>query len=609
MLIHIPYTFSSIIKDQKSIQTLIPLAITTWIAHFLYHTEFGLYEDDWYRIAPALGMTFSDLGNLIIHNLTNLGDSQGRPLHPILIFCLSSIAYKLGGLSIAYWFGAIILTINSFLFYILLRRLFQNQGFALLGSLAFCLFPADTTQPFLTHSLGIQTSLTLLLIAFHCYISQKKYLSYGAIFLCLMCYETVFPIFFVAPFLQQRWSKNFIRKILPHLCIMGIMVVAMVIIRRVFGEGNITKPNPYVALFFFTNPIIGPITAIGMFLVRPLTTLISLSKESWGLLLAYFGGLAWLLINREKLSNLSSTAKGTLENEVIEFTRGAAWLNKIPADFRDLTKPILLGLMMLILAYPFTLTTMGFSVSGRGTRVHTVAVLGASILFASLGTMIIRLGKNYGRQRLIILGMAGYLTLLLGFRLTVQQDYRMSWQHQRAFWTEAIALMPDITDETVIFLEPTGLRDSRQLLFLRKDLTGVPDSRQIKSLDFLYLVLPLIYKFPQQWSNPPRVYRLPKNWQESILTADNFLQTTSTEEEWSGIVEGVPRRKIKSSHVIFLETSNGRLTRRNEPLILEGKVFKLKEQSATGLPTFAPTPIYNYLIRQPNEPPISYLLQ
>jgi len=608
MLIHTPYSFSSIIKEQKSIQILIPLAITTWITHFFYHTEFGLYEDDWYRIAPALSMTFSDLGNLIIHNLTNLGASQGRPLHPILIFCLSSIAYKLGGLSIAYWFGAIILTTNSFLFYILLRRLFQNHGFAILGALAFCLFPADTTQPFLTHSLGIQTSLTLLLIAFHCYISQKKYIAYATIFLALMCYETVFPIFLVAPFLQQKWSKNLLKKMVPHLCIMGIIVVAIVILRRFFGEGDITKRNPYVFLFFFTNSLIGPITVIGTFLVRPLTALISLSKESWGLLLACFGGLAWLL-DREKLSNLASRTRGSLGNEVVELTPRAAWLSKIPEDFRDLTKPILLGLMMLVLAYPFTLTTMGISVSGRGTRVHAAAVLGASILFASLGTMIIRLGKNYGRQRLIILVMAGYLTCLLGFGLTVQQDYRMSWQHQRAFWSEAIALMPDITNETVIFLEPTGLRDTRQLLFLRKDITGVPDTRQIKSLDFLYLVLPLIYQFPQQWQYPPRIYRLPKNWQESILTADSHLQTTSTEEDWSVLVEGVPRRRIKSSNVIFLETSNGKLTRRSKPLFLGDKVFKLKEQSATGLPLFPTTPIYNYLIRQPNEPPISYLLQ
>ncbi len=613
MSTNIPYTFSSVVKDKKIWQILIILAITNWIAHFWNYREFGLYEDDWYRIAPAIDRTFPQLGTYIIHNFLNLASSQGRPLHPILISCLSSIAYKLGGLSIAYWFGAIILTINSFLFYILLRCLFQIQGFAILGALSFCLFPADTTQPFLTHSLGVQPSLTILLIAIQCYIAQKKYIAYGTIFLCLMCYEPVFPVFLIAPFLQQRWSNNgAIKKILQHIFLMGMMVVVMVILRRIFGEGNITNPNPYAALLLFTNPITGPITAMGMFLVRPITALMTLPKEYWGLLFPCFGGLAWLL-HRYKLGEMSSISGGDGAQKVREFTQKYWWFSKIPENFRDLigylSKPVAIGLAMLVLAYPFTLTTIGFSVSGRGTRVHAAAVFGASILFASIGSMIIHFGRKYGRQRLVVVGLAGYLTLLLGFGLTVQQDYKMSWQHQRAFWTEAIALIPDITNETVIFLEPTGLRDTRNLLFLRKELTGIPETRQIKSLDFLYLILPLIYKFPQEWQYPPRIYRLPKQWQTKILAPDNLLQTASTEEDWSWIIEGAPRRSVKSSNVIFLETSNGKLTRRTEPLVLGGKVFKLKEQSTTGLPPFAKKSIFNYLIRQPNEPPISYLLQ
>ncbi len=608
MLTNINYTFSSIFKDKKILQILIILAITNWIAHFWDYREFGLYEDDWYRIAPAIDMTFPELGSYVIYNFTNLASSQGRPLHSILVSCLSSIAYKLGGLSIAYCFGSIILTINSLLFYILLRCLFQIQGFAILGALAFCLFPADTTQPFLTHSLGVQPSLTILLIAMHCYIAQKKYIAYGTIFLCLMCYEPIFPVFLIAPFLQHKWNNDSIKKILQHTCIMSIMVVVIVILRRISGEGYITNPNPYAALLLFTNPITGPITAMGMFLVRPITALITLPKEYWGLLLPYFGGLAWLL-HRYNLSEMSSLFCGDGEQETREFAQKHWWLSKIPDDFRDLIRPVAIGLAMLVLAYPFTLTTIGVSISGRGTRVHAAAVFGASILFASVGSMIIRWGKRYGRQRLVVICLAGYFTLLSGFGLTVQQDYKMSWQHQRAFWTEAIALIPDITNETVIFVEPTGLRDSRSLLFLRKELTGIPDSRQIKSLDFLYLVLPIIYKFPQQWQYPPRIYRLPKQWQTRILAPDHLLQTASTEEEWSGIVEGVPRRSVNSSNVIFLETSHGKLTRRTEPLVLGGKIFKLKEQSATGLPPFAKKSIYNYLVRQPNEPPISYLLQ
>ena len=42
-----------------------------------------------------------------------------------------------------------------------------HRAFTLIGALVYCLFSADTTQAFITHSLGLQPSLTLLLLAFH----------------------------------------------------------------------------------------------------------------------------------------------------------------------------------------------------------------------------------------------------------------------------------------------------------------------------------------------------------------------------------------------------------------------------------------------------------
>ncbi len=602
MLINRHNSFFSVIKERKSIVILLILVITTWITHFLYHLEFGLYEDDWGRIALSMSMTFSDLGEFIIHNFTDLRFSQGRPLHPTLIVVLSSIATKLGGLKVAYWLGAIILSTNAFLFYILLRCLFESYGFALLGSLLFSLFPADTTQPFLTHSLGIQPSLTILLIAIHCYLAHRIKLSYGIIFLSLLCYETAFPVFLVAPLLQEEWSRKNIKNFYKHALVLAVMIIFVAIIRGFIGERNIAKPNFYTNLLFISNPIVGPITAMIMFVYRPMSVLFTLPKEYYGVLILCFCGLGWILSQGDFCRSLSISGGG-------KSLVGLTWLpSKITENLGGFTKAVLIGLMMLVLAYPLTLTTLGFSVSGRGTRVHSVAVFGASILLASLLLMLVGVAKKYGRQRLAIWGLAAYLTLLIGFGLTVQYDYKTSWSHQRAFWTDAIALMPDITDGTVIFLEPTGLRDTRQLLFLRKDLTGIPDTRQIKFLDVLYLILPSIYNFPQHWQYPPRIYRLPKNWQEIIISQDGLLQTVSTEEEWSGIVEGVPRRSVKSSDVIFLETKNGKLTRRKEPLVLGEKIFKLKEQSVSGLPTFEKTPIYDYLIRQPTEPRVSYLL-
>jgi hypothetical protein len=49
------------------------------------------------------------------------------------------------------------------------------------------------------------------------------------------------------------------------------------------------------------------------------------------------------------------------------------------------------------------------------------------------------------------------------------------------------------------------------------------------------------------------------------------------------------------------------LTRRTEPLIIDGKEFPLKEKTATGLPPFEKGPLYDYLIKSPDEEPINYI--
>jgi hypothetical protein len=49
------------------------------------------------------------------------------------------------------------------------------------------------------------------------------------------------------------------------------------------------------------------------------------------------------------------------------------------------------------------------------------------------------------------------------------------------------------------------------------------------------------------------------------------------------------------------------LTRRTDPLIIDGKEFPLKEKTATALPLLENAPIYDYLIKTPDEEPINYI--
>src|SRR5436305_461513 len=82
-----------------------------------------------------------------------------RPLGFFLPDLFSFIGDKLGGLPAIYLLGFLIVTLNSFLCYRLLRTRIPRAA-ALAGALAFCLFPADTTKILLTHDFQLQPSLT-----------------------------------------------------------------------------------------------------------------------------------------------------------------------------------------------------------------------------------------------------------------------------------------------------------------------------------------------------------------------------------------------------------------------------------------------------------------
>ena len=259
---------------------------------------------------------------------------------------------------------------------------------------------------------------------------------------------------------------------------------------------------------------------------------------------------------------------------------------------------------MLVLAYPLTLTTSAGTINELGSRVHLAAVVGASILFACVCSAILFLARAYGRKDLATVGLATYFALLMGFGFCVQRDYQLASQYQRAYWSDVITLIPDLDDETVLFHDTTGLKNPTY----------------IAPFDKLHQtsVLSTIYQFPDDWKeSPPSLglrsrpvwtngYMLKPNWWEkNIVPAgeDSFQLNSST---MRGPKSG-DTPTIKSSNVIFLEVEDGQLTRRTKPLIIDGQEFPLKSKSASSLPPFEKGPLYDYLIRSPEEKPINYI--
>ncbi len=512
------------------------LAAAVWVAHFFHAGRFGVYEDDWNRIPYTAGISWHELAKLLRNAFT--GDfSQGRPLHPFFIQLFSFLGFKTGSLLGLYAIGFGIEAGNALLFHALLIRVFRDRNFALLGALAFCVFPADTTQAFLTHAFGVQTALCLLLIALHLYLSEWKAGSYLAILMMLFTYETPFLVFAAAPLLKphtrrERWN---------HWIAMAVLLTIALLFRRLRGEGRVAHLTALQLLAGASNIVTGPLTCAAMYLYRPFEAMLKLRGWDCIITLIAFFAIRWF--------------SGRITPKAGSRDATAASCNDSPT----VPDPVRTGVLMLLLAYPLTFTTAGISVAGRGTRVHIAAALGGSILVTGIYQRVLTHGGSQWGTALRRWGIACFFSLLIGFGLVVQRDYALSWQEQRGFWTDLVNLAPPLRDGDVIFVEPSGLHDTRQLLFLRKDLTGIPGTRQIRSLDDLLTGLQALYQMPPTWNRPPQVFRLPLTWRDHLFTIDDRLRLLTIEAPSAFNTES--RAPVLPAEAVFVQTGGSHLSR------------------------------------------------
>ena len=554
----------SILKNLDNFMVFVLLAITIWIAYFWHSASFGLYWEDRVWMLNAIETTWSEAWHELLKIILTM--HQGRPLQSGLIHLLSFIGFKLGGLHVVYWIAYAILTVNSFLFYTLLKRVFNQEVFAVTGALGFCLFPGYTVQILLTLALSVQPSLMFFLIASHCYLSGRKKLSYLFILATLFCYELFFPIFLAVPLLKKKWDSKIVRELFRHALVMAALFLLVLIIRKVMGVNRVADLSIVSALkTSIWAMIFGPITTMKTFLYRPLETLEALAgrernMELWLFLPLYFVGLVWAL-SRLKL--------------------------KTSIFFKDLLKPALVGSIVLVLAYSLALVGPIKLVDDVGSRIHSGAIVGASILCACIGSSIMYIGKAYGKRRLATLLLAAYFSLLLGFGLSIQRDYALAWQYHSSWLSDIIKLVPDITDGSVILFEEKGLKSTKYIRWFQ---------------DADRTILSALFQFPNDWENPPIIVPLKDSWQAyshldnnlNLLYVGNPLNPSDT-------------KKFKSTSIVFLEPQNGNLTRRVNPMIIGDQTLKLKNQSEPIISTFDKKPLYNYMIQSPDEEPINYI--
>ena len=550
------------------------LVLTTWVAHFFYFRRFGLYEDDYALVSPAMGWSLSNLFDNA--ETAFLIWPQGRPLNFFLPPLLSFIGSRLGGLQVTYLIAFFIVTLNAILCYRLLKRV-SSQSVAIIGALTFCLYPADTTHTFLTHAFHLQPSLSLFLIANHCYLSGKRILSYLSITCALLSYESPFMPFMAIPLLKNKRDAALARELALHIAILLTILFVAYSARISLGEERVAEVGlsisslAGIAFKLASAVFIGPIVSLGLFAYGPIRTL-----GYWNMqLMVVF--VVFLALFVRLLRGLEIAAPEKTINSTRSMVLDCIAILRTAVRSAGVAKLFLAAVVMLCLAYVLSFTHFPpIARYGRETSVHLAAAFGGSLLFACICAVFLSVANAYRMKSYAIIALATYFSLLMAYRFSIQLDFKQAWENKRAFWSGAVANLPDMADETIVFVLDHNLPKTRYIL-----TNSWADA----------ITLAQIFKFPGDWKNPPRLFVVHHNWTEGVVREGDQFNWEVPTATWVSHREALP-----NSNVIVLEMERGKLVRRFGSLNVKGQGLELKSKPHGPATTWPRGPLYEYLV-------------
>ena len=444
------------------------LGLITWVAYYFHFKQLGLYEDDYYLIGSVLDFRLPELLKDVGWFWTHW--PQGRPIQFSLPFLLSYIGSHLGGLPGVYVLAALIVAFNAVLAYIVFRRLGLGLA-AIVGALAFLLFPADTTHGYLTHAAGLQPSLTFLLLATLAYLSDRKLLAYAFISAALLTYESTFAVFLAVPLLARPWRRRLLIDLARHAVVLGLIILVDIGIRTTLGDTRLALGLGPAELVqrILSSLYWGPWVSATQWAAAPVRVLRSLNLEiAAAIILA--GGLIALWLGR---AHAHPSLAAPLAGASVPGPSHRVRPGQLAAT----------GLLMWALAYALSFTHFPPTATvGRPTSVHLAAALGASLTIAALVAGLLPMIKPARLQQSLLFGLAAYFGLLVGYGVLIQQDLVRSWLYQRQFWREALPMMPALEAGTVVIVNYKGLPDTHYILSHTWETT---------------IALRMIYDFPE----------------------------------------------------------------------------------------------------------------
>ncbi len=366
---------------------------------------------------------------------------------------------------------------------------------------------------------------------------------------------------------------------------MAVLLGSVVVLRILVGEGRVASLGISSTLMTSLGHMtIGPLVGFGSYFYKaaklalhldPVTGLAAVGGTLCTvLLLRWLGGAASRGEIAVPLSALPDTWREMARAEM--GAPGGTSRASSPGVPR-LLKAALIGLAMLVLAYPLTLTTEPIALVSRGTRVHFAGAIGAGLIWASFGELTLAIASAYRLRGLAYLGIAALFGLSFAYDLTVQQDYSRAWTLERTFWQGVLGMAQDIRAGTMILVGGTPLPEVEQI---GANTWAVPR------------ILPELFRLPELWSPTPRAYRLVSTWTSAILTEDGRFQL---DENVALMPPELGGDVAPSDTILLIRKSDGALTR-PKSIDIGHSTFSLKAADAQTLGSLATTPLYHLLM-------------
>ncbi|MFQ5471244.1 MAG: hypothetical protein ACE5EH_13265, partial [Gammaproteobacteria bacterium] len=378
-----------------------------------------------------------------------------RPLGRFIRYGLTYLGAEIGGLIGVYLIGYLIVSLNTILTYSIIRHI-APFPVAVIGALAFCLFPADTTKILITHSLQLQVGLTFSLIAIILYQHGRYILPYILAMCCLLTYEsTVLPLL-AAPFLGKQLSNRIGREITGHVAIIIALLAIVLLSRHFLGETRVAglgNANPVIPLGrAWMAMAIGPMASFAMYLYRPVTVLLEGGISTY-LVMAVYSCMTFVFVKKIWGDANINTGKheSTYSTKLIPFQ---IRINYSPDTGRALIL-LITGIVLWFISYAFAFSKDHWppvTVEGRMTSVHLAATFASALTVAAMIWFVyIALAVRRKKTTVVIALASVYFSFLAGFAYIVQEDLARSWKYQKEFWHQVISLVPDIDEKTTIF--------------------------------------------------------------------------------------------------------------------------------------------------------------